>query len=100
MFADKSQSTKTVLRLVYDHGVFRPLDPLTLSYQDGDEVVVELLTPREQARLILGDMLEAIPDDPAVDEIDEAATMARLHASFAPGTTLSDIIEEDREAGW
>lgn len=100
MFTDKPQSTKIVLRLVYDHGVFRPLEPLTFTYQDGEEVLVELLSAREQTRLILGDLLEAIPDDPDVDDMDESVMMSRLHAAFTPGTTLSNLVAEDREAGW
>jgi len=95
MLSPKTTPTPTILRLVYENGVFRPVQPV--DYQDGQEINVSVLSAREQSRLLLGDLLEPIPEDSDVDAMDEQAMMARLHASFKEGTTLSDSVFEDRE---
>lgn len=90
---------KKLIRLVYENGVFRPTEPV--DYEDGAEVMVELFTEREFEDRLIEQLYEEgvlvrIPKEEGDDEIDDKALLAKLHASLR-GTTLSDVVIEDRE---
>ena len=90
---------KKLIRLVYENGVFRPTEPV--DYPNGSEVMVELFTERELEERLIEQLYEEgllvrFPKEDGDDDIDDKALLAKLHASLR-GTSLSDVIIEDRE---
>ncbi|MCU0465071.1 MAG: antitoxin family protein [Anaerolineae bacterium] len=91
---------KKLIRLVYENGVFRPIEPV--DYEDGAEFMAEVLTERELEERLIEQLYEEgflvrPPDSDNDDDFDEAAAMERIRKAFSGGKPLSEIVIEDRE---
>jgi predicted DNA-binding antitoxin AbrB/MazE fold protein len=55
------------IRVVYENGRLRPLQPLDLV--DGQEIEIVILSERDRAVAVLGDLLVQVPP-PEQDDVD------------------------------
>ncbi len=85
-----------VIRAVYEHGQLRPLHPLALA--DGQEVDLAILSPLEQARMLLADLLVPTAAEP-LPELDEAALVAEIDAALSGTPPVSEAILDERGKG-
>jgi predicted DNA-binding antitoxin AbrB/MazE fold protein len=85
-----------LVQAVYEHGHLRLLDPINLT--EGEKIQIMILSERERARAILGDLLvEYAPE--SNDDIDEEALQAEIDAEMQGKPPVSDIIIEERREG-
>ena len=82
------------LRAIYKNGQLRLLDPVDLA--DDQEVRLIILDERALVRAALGDLV--MDSSPIAEDIDETVLTEEIQAGFA-GTTLSDLIIEERQEG-
>ncbi len=82
------------LRAIYKNGQLHLLDPVDLA--EDQEVKLVILDERAMVRAALGDLVTDMPSDDR--HIDEVALAEEVEAGFA-GTTLSDIMIEERREG-
>ena len=88
------------IRAIYEHGQLRLLDPVILS--EGEQVHVKIISARERAREVLGDLLVPPSEVVAPDldaELDEDALMRELDAASQGVKPLSLVIIEERREG-
>ena len=84
------------LRAVYENGLLRLLDPVSLT--EGQTIRLVILSEREQARAALKYLLvDYGPDIP--DDIDEAALWAEIDTAAPIQPPVSDAIIEERREG-
>ncbi len=85
------------IRAIYEHGHLRLIDPVDLA--EGQEIQLVILSERERARAALSDILVHYEPDTELDEIDEAALLAEIHADTKGKPVISDAIIEERREG-
>jgi len=97
MLSPKTSPTPTILRLVYENGVFRPVQPV--DYQDGQEINVSVLEDTKTLKGLLDSMIEPYPflGDGFIDDQDEDVFLDELD-KLTRGVTLSDAIIEERRS--
>jgi predicted DNA-binding antitoxin AbrB/MazE fold protein len=83
------------IRAIYSKGKLQLLEPVELT--EGEEIQLVILSGRERVRAALSKLLVEIPEAPN-DQFDEAELMREIEEGFM-GTTLSDIIIEERREG-
>jgi predicted DNA-binding antitoxin AbrB/MazE fold protein len=84
------------LRAVYEHGKLRLLDPVQLA--EGQEIQLMILSDKEQARAVLGDLLVQFID-PVDEDIDEAELARIIEEGFQGQPSLSEAIIKERREG-
>jgi len=83
------------IRAVYHNGQLKLLEPVNLD--EGQEVQVVILDQRKLAYEVLGDLV-ASPQNNDDEDFDEVALFKQLDETTR-GTTLSDLIIEERHTG-
>ena len=84
------------LRAIYEKGLLRPLDPVSLD--EGQEIQLVILSERERVQAALADML--VKFEPAAeDDLDEVALMAEIDAAVQGKVSVSDAIIQERREG-
>jgi predicted DNA-binding antitoxin AbrB/MazE fold protein len=84
------------IRAIYVDGQLKPLEPVELA--EGQEVHLTILSERERARAALGELLGEAPA-PAIEHLDDEALFRELDKLPNEGTSLSEIIIEERREG-
>jgi predicted DNA-binding antitoxin AbrB/MazE fold protein len=84
------------LRAIYEKGKLRLLDPVNLT--EGEEIQVMILSERERAVAILGNLLVDYETDDT-DDIDEIALQAEIDAAMSGNPSVSDAIIDERREG-
>ena len=84
------------VRAVYQNGQLKLLDPVNLN--EGEEVVLQIASQRQQIINALGELVTTPTRDSKPAFGDE--TRLRELDELTQGVTLSDVVIEDREAGW
>lgn len=82
------------IRAIYENGYLRLLEPLELP--EGSTVNINILSDKEQAQLVLKDIL--VHDDTVeLDEhLDEETLIREVQQGLRGTRSLSDIIIEER----
>ncbi len=91
------------IRVVFEHGLLRPLDPVDL--REGQEVQVTIVSERERVRAALSDIL--VPDDSdrtdeedaVLDALDEDVFFAEMDSLIRGSPSASEMIIEERRNG-
>jgi hypothetical protein len=65
---------------------------------DGQEIVLAILSPREQARALLAELLVPEGTEP-LPEVDEAAVVEDIDAALHGTPSVSEAILEERGVG-
>jgi predicted DNA-binding antitoxin AbrB/MazE fold protein len=85
-----------LIRVVYENGRLRPLQPLDLV--DGQEIEIVILSERDRAVAALGDLLVQVPP-PEQDNVDEAALLREIEGAFRGQRPLSESVIDERREG-
>jgi predicted DNA-binding antitoxin AbrB/MazE fold protein len=84
------------IRAVFENGTLRPLVPLDLV--EGEEIEINIVTERDRAIAVLGDLL-VDASDPNDEDVDEVAMMQEIQEAFRGQRPLSESIIEERREG-
>ena len=86
------------VRAVYEQGRLRLLDPVDLK--EGQEIQLMIISERECARAVLGDILvDYGPGADLAETVDEAALLAEIDADTRGKPAISEVILEERREG-
>lgn len=86
----------TPIRAVYEEGHLKLLHSVNLT--EGQEIDIVILTERERAAAVLGEL--AVPLPRVGDEdIDEAALQREIDEAYRGKPSVSDAIIEERREG-
>jgi predicted DNA-binding antitoxin AbrB/MazE fold protein len=87
--------SQTIAAIFHD-GRFEPLEPVSVS--EGERVNIMIVSERDRAREILGDVLVDYSDQPVAD-IDEEALLKLIAEGYSGTTPLSETIIQERREG-
>ena len=86
------------LRAVYEQGRLRLIDPVDLA--EGQEIQLVIVSERERARMVLGDILVRDDSNVVLDETaDEPALVTEIDAAMRGKPAISDAILDERREG-
>jgi len=84
------------VRAIYENGVLRPLDPVSLS--EGEQIELLILSEQERVkRALTGSLVHFVPE--LLDPIDEASLLLELDRETQGKPSVSDDIIEERRNG-